>query len=283
MGDIADSYIDRILDMKEPAGYFKQTKRRNNFMENRNTSVVTGKVRISYEHLLKPYANQQGAEPKYSCTLLIPKSDIVTKTAIDNAIREAIEAGVAGKWNGVRPPQPPIPMHDGDGLRQSGEAFGEECRGCWVMTSSSKQIQDVVDLNMQPILDATAVYSGMYARVSINFFAYNSNGKKGIGCGLGPVQKLSDGEPLGGRISAADAFGSAPAPAAQQQYAVPAPGYPAQAPQYAAPQQYAAPAPAVAPGYPAYAPQAPQQQYPAQPQGYPQQYTAVDPITGQPV
>ncbi len=216
---------------------------------NKPTQVTTGEVRISYEHLLKPYAQQQGAEPKFSATLLIPKSDIGTKQRIDAAIQAAIAEGVAGKWNGARPPQPPVPVYDGDGLRPNGEMFGEECKGHWVMTANSKQQQEIVDMQMNPIFDSTQVYSGMYARVVINFFAYNAAGKKGIGCGLGPVQKTRDGEPLGGRMSAAEAFGGGSDSAS----------YPAQPQQYqAAPQQ----APA---GYPAQ----PQQQYQAAPQQAP--------------
>lgn len=173
----------------------------------KQTQVTTGEVRISYEHLLKPYAQQPGAEEKYSATILIPKNDVATKQRLDAAVQAAISEGVTSKWGGVRPPQPSVPIHDGDGLRPNGEAFGEECKGHWVMTASSKQRQDVVDMSMNPIIEPSEIYSGMYARVCLNFFAYNSNGKKGIGCGLGPVQKTRDGEPLGGRVSAAEAFG----------------------------------------------------------------------------
>lgn len=42
--------------------------------------------------------------------------------------------------------------------------------------------------------------------MSINFYAFNSNGNKGIACGLGNIQKIRDGEPLGGRTNAADDF-----------------------------------------------------------------------------
>lgn len=175
------------------------------------TTITTGEVRISYEHLTKPYAvSGKEDEAKYSCTLLIPKSDTDTKRRIDAAIQAAIQDGVSSKWGGARPAQPPIPIWDGDGLRQNGEKFGPECAGCWVMTASSKQRQEIVDVNMNPIIDATQIYSGMYARVCVNFFAYNSNGKRGVGAGLGPVQKLRDGDPLGGRITAADAFGANP-------------------------------------------------------------------------
>ena len=247
------------------------------------TQVTTNEVRISYEHLLKPYANQPGAEEKYSVTILIPKSDIATRQRFDAAIQAAIAEGVTSKWNGARPQQPPLPIYDGDGVRPSGEAFGDECKGHWVMTASSKQQPEIVDVAGNPIFSPTEIYSGMYARVFVNFFAYNAAGKKGIGCGLGPLQKTRDGEPLGGRVSAADAFGGQqPQQPQQPQYPVstpPAaqfqqPAYPAQ-PQYApAPQQAYAPQ-----AQPQYAPVQPQQQQ----QQQQQQYQALDPITGQPV
>jgi len=250
-------------------------------MANKPTQVTTNETRISYEHLLKPYANQPGAEEKYSVTLLIPKTDIATRQRIDAAIQAAAQEGLATKWGGVRPAQLTVPIYDGDGVRPNGEAFGPECKGHWVMTASSRQRPEVVDLSLAPIIDATQIYSGMYANISINFFAYFNSGKKGVGCGLGPVQKTRDGEPLGGRVSAAEAFGGA-APAYQPQpYQTPAPTYqqPYQAPQpQYAPQQYAQQAPAGA--APWMAPTQPQQyQQPPVPQYQPQ----IDPITGRPV
>ncbi len=191
----------------------------------RTTDVTTGVVRLSYAHLFKPYAYQQGQEEKYSTTILVPKTDAETKQRIDTAIQAAKQAGISEKWGGQQPPKLAVPVYDGDGVRPSdGMPFGTECRGCWVFTASSRQPISVVDQNIQPILDQSQVYSGMYARVSITFFPYNSNGKKGVGCGLNAVQKVSDGEPLGGGISAKEAFGganafqgqTAPAPAAPQ-------------------------------------------------------------------
>lgn len=243
-------------------------------MSNQNLqSLVTGKARLSYVHLFTPYANQPGAEPKYSVTILVPKSDVATKQKIDAAINAAVQEGVASKWNGVRPPVLSIPVHDGDGVRPSdGMPFGDECKGHWVFTASSKQAPQVVDITVNAILNQTEVYSGMYGRVSIRFFPYASNGKKGIGCGLGNVQKLEDGEPLGGRTSAASDFGDgggytpvAPSYNPQPQYQPQQPAYaPAAQPAYA--QQ-----PVYNPGYgqPAYA------QQPVQPQ--------YDPITGKPL
>jgi hypothetical protein len=144
--------------------------------------------------------------------------------------------------------------------------FGDECKGHWVFTASSKQVPEIVDTGLNPIINQSEVYSGIYARVSVTFFPYNNSGKKGIGCGLGNVQKLEDGEPLGGRTSANDDFGAAAGfPAAP---AYPQPGY--QQPAYAYPAQ---------PGYPqpsAFTPAVPQQ--PAY-----QQPAQVDPITGKPL
>jgi len=194
------------------------------------TAVTTGKARLSYEHLFTPYARDSNQAPKYQVTILIPKSDIATKSRIDAAIAAATQNGVAKCWNGVKPPIVAIPVYDGDGVRpSSGEPFGDECKGCWVFTASSKQPPQVVDLGLNPIINASEVYSGCYARVNVGFFPYNSSGKRGIGCGLNCVQKLEDGEPLGGGISAAEAFGApmaapanAPAPVQQGYPAAPA-------------------------------------------------------------
>lgn len=240
----------------------------SNNANSNSTRVVTGKVRLSYVHVFTPYAKQQGQEPKYSVTLLIPKSDLATKQRIDAAIQAAIQAGVSSKWNGARPPVLSVPIHDGDGVRPSdGMPFGEECKGHWVMTASSKQAPQIVDASLNPIIDQTQVYSGIYARVSINFFPYNNNGKKGIGCGLGNVQKLEDGEPLGNRTTAADDFGN-------DSFGLDTPTYPQQ-PTYTPPVQntYTPPTP-----QPAYAPYI----QPIQP-AYPQQPVQIDPITGKPI
>lgn len=278
-------------------------------MSNSPTNVTTGQVRLSYVHLFTPYANQPGQAAKYSTTVLLPKSDIATKQRIDAAINAAIMMGVTSKWGGVRPPQVKNPIWDGDGLRQSGEPFAPEARGHWVFTASSNHQPVVVDTGNNPILDQTAIYSGIYARVALNFFPFFSNGNKGIGCGLGPVQKLSDGEPLGGQISAeaafADSVGVTYVPPAPQNYGQPAPQqqYGQPVPQYAPPvPNYGQPVPNNAPPVPNYSqpvqpsygqPAQPQQQYapPVQQLAQPnysqpvQQYTQppVQPQYGQPV
>lgn len=191
--------------------------------QNIPTKCLTGRVRLSFCHLTEPYSNN-GGEPKYSVTMLIPKSDTATKADIDMAMKAAADNGVKGCWNGARPPVfKNALIYDGDGVRPSGEKFGEECRGHWVITASSKTKPEVVHIsNIHSQLLPTDIYSGMYARVTVNFFPYNSNGSKGIGCGLGNVLKVDDGEPLGGRSSAASDFGGLETAAPQQAaYGVP--------------------------------------------------------------
>ena len=221
---------------------------------NQGNNVTTGEVRFSFAHVFKPHANNPGQEEKYSITCLLPKSDTATKARIDAAIQETINVGAASKWDGIIPPNVPTPVWDGDGVKQDGTPFGPECKGCWVFTASSKADYPpvVVDATVSPIINRSEFYSGCYGRVNFNIFLYNAVGKKGVGFGLGSVQKLRDGEPLASsRVSAEDAFG-APAAGAAMPGAVSnaefgqatgaIPGQPAQPVQgYATPQQSAQP------------------------------------------
>ena len=175
------------------------------------TEVVLTNVRLSYVHIMKPYANDPSQEPKYSCTILPPKADTAGKAKIEAAIAAAKQQGATDKWNGVVPPIVPDPIHDGDGVKQDGTAFGPECKGMWVFTASSKQDRpiEVVDRNNNKILDPTQIYSGIIANVFVQFFPYAYQGKKGVGVGLGPIQKVADGEALGGSTPTADSCFSA--------------------------------------------------------------------------
>lgn len=184
--------------------------------------VLTGEVRLSYVAVTAPRASQQGGEPKYSVTLLIPKTDTTTKADIDASIQAAAQEAASKVWGGVRPPQLRVPIYDGDGVRPSGLPFGEECKGHWVMTASTKLKPQVVGIdNINVELAPSDVYSGMYARVTIRFFGYSNSGNKGVGCGLGNIMKTRDGTALAGSSSAASDFAAVgnsvlppPAPAA---------------------------------------------------------------------
>lgn len=166
------------------------------------TKVITGKnTRLSYFHGWEPTSINGGPE-RYSVSVLIPKEDKETVKAINDAIDAAIEEGIA-KFGGKKPNKAAIklPLRDGDTERED-EAYA----GHWFINANSKTAPQIVDKAVKPILDRDEVYSGCYARVSLNFYAFNSNGNKGIACGLGNIQKIRDGESLGGRSSAADDF-----------------------------------------------------------------------------
>ena len=172
-------------------------------MSNNSTKVVTGTVRLSYANIWDP-KSINGSDPKYSCSIIIPKSDTETVEAIRKAIDCALQEGI-GKFGGKLPPRGALklPLRDGDTERED-DAY----KGCWFINANSKNAPQVVDKHVQPILDRSEVYSGVYARVSLNFYAFSVNGNRGIACGLGNIQKIRDGVPLGGHSSAAAEFGA---------------------------------------------------------------------------
>lgn len=180
--------------------------------QNIPTKVLTCEALLSYAHLSTPYANPSNptAEPKYSVTILIPKDTPegqATKSDIDASIQAAYEQGVATKWNGARPSMRNALIYDGDGLRTDGTPYGAECKNHWVLTASSKRKPGVVHIsNINAALAPEDIYSGMYGRVTINFFPFSAGVNKGVGCGLGNVLKTRDGEPLSGGASAASDF-----------------------------------------------------------------------------
>lgn len=170
-----------------------------------STKVVTGKVRFSFCHVWEPQEPQGGGDPKYSVTLLIPKNDSATVGKIKEAISDARESFCKRNGQSALPQKPNHTLHDGDGVRDSGDPYGPECQGCYVITVSSKQKPVLVDAMRNPITDPGEIYSGCYGRASINFYGYSNNGKKGISAGLLSLQKLHDGEPFG-TVGSADDF-----------------------------------------------------------------------------
>lgn len=170
-------------------------------VKNSDTKVVTGKVRFSYLHVFEPHAIDEGQEPKYSVCLLIPKSDRATLSKIKAAVEAAKQAG-ASKWGGKIPANLKTPLRDGDEERPD----QEEYRDHYFINASSKTKPGVVDAQLNAIIDSTELYSGCYGRASINFYAFNTAGNKGIACGLNNLQKLEDGDYLGGRSRPEDDF-----------------------------------------------------------------------------
>jgi len=170
------------------------------------TKVVTGKGRLSYAHLNEPRA-QDGGEPKYSTAFIFPKSDTKTEKAFRVAYAEAVKQGMSSKWGNKKPKLDDI-LRDGDEERSEDPAYADS----WFFNCNSKNKPQVIKkgkaLGVHVNCDPDEVYSGMNAKLSINLFPYDSNGKKGVGIGLNGVLKVSDNEPLGNVFNAAVDFGA---------------------------------------------------------------------------
>ena len=170
------------------------------------TKVITGvNTRWSYANVWEPKA-MEGGKPKFSVSLIIPKSDTVTVGKIKAAIEEAYRDGQS-KLKGNAKSVPALstlrtPLRDGDLERPDDPAYAN----AYFVNANSTTVPGVVDANRNEILDKSEVYSGCYGRASISFYAFNANGNKGIACGLNNLQKIKDGEPLGGRASAESDF-----------------------------------------------------------------------------
>jgi hypothetical protein len=165
-----------------------------------STKVITGKARASFVHVFEAQS-VNGSEPKYSCSLIIPKSDTKTVRAIQAAIEQAKQEGVS-KFGGKIPANLKLPLRDGDVERPEDAAYADS----YFVNANSKEKPGVVDRRRVPVTDPLELYSGCYVRASINFYAFNTNGNRGVAAGLGNIQKWEDGEPLNGRVRAEDEF-----------------------------------------------------------------------------
>ena len=178
----------------------------NTIRVNNPMKVITGpNTRWSYANVWEP-KSINGGTPKYSVSLIIPKSDTATIAKIKAAIEAAYQDGQA-KLRGSGKSVPALsslktPLRDGDIDRPDDPAY----ENSYFINANSASAPGIVDADRNPILTHSEVYSGVYGRASINFYAFNSNGNKGIACGLNNLQKISDGEPLGGKASAETDF-----------------------------------------------------------------------------
>lgn len=163
------------------------------------THVITNKVRFLYTHLFEKYKNNLSQKESYCTTILIPKSDKETVDAINAAIKVAAAEGLARGYGKCSK----SPLRDGDNDRPDDENF----KNCYFLNLNSQFQPDLIDRFGNHIVNPDEVYSGMYGRVSMNFYAYSAGGNRGVSAGLGNVQKLEDGERLSGRTSARTDFG----------------------------------------------------------------------------
>lgn len=174
-------------------------------MDANSTKVTTGKVRFCYANVFEAVAVNEGDTPKYSVCIIIPKDDEVTLPKVRKAVEAAIELGKSKLVNnkGQIPSNLKTPLRDGDVDRADDPAF----ENAYFINASTSRKPAIVDKALGPIMERGEFYSGCYGRASINFYAFNSNGNKGIAAGLNNLQKLHDGEPLAGGSTAEEDFG----------------------------------------------------------------------------
>lgn len=174
-------------------------------VETNPTKVITGVARLSYVHVFEP-KSINGSEPKYSVAVLIPKTDKATIEKLKLAMNAALEHGKTSKFGGKVPPNLKMPLRDGDVDRPDDDVY----KGHYFINCNSDKRPGIAKpvgkhpdgrTKFQEITDTTELYSGCYGRVSINFYAFNINGNRGIAAGLGNIVKVQDGEPLAGRAS----------------------------------------------------------------------------------
>lgn len=170
-------------------------------------------VRLSYAQIFQATtpANEPTAPKKFSSALLWPANDPQNGALIQEAINNAIAKGISdGKFTAQ---QAQSPKFD-NGIRTEQDRLGadgqpsEEYRGMLYINAKSDESRppQVVDGMLRPITDQSLLYSGAYANVFVDAYAYENRGNIGIGWGLLGLQKTADGDPLGNTFSAASEF-----------------------------------------------------------------------------
>lgn len=164
------------------------------------TKQITPEFRVSFSNVFRPGKPIAGTsnEGKYGLTGLFKKGEDLS------ALKAAAEEAITEKWGADKAKWPKnlrSPFRD-----QGEKEFDGYVEGAIFINMTSKQRPGLVDANMNDIIDESEFYSGCYARASINAFAYDNAGNRGVAFGLNNVQKLRDGEPLGGRTRPEDDF-----------------------------------------------------------------------------
>ena len=164
--------------------------------------VLTGVVRASFVNIFQP-KSINGSTPKYSISLIIPKSDKVTIGKINAAIEEAKQLGITNKWNNKLPPNLKLPLRDGDVERPDDPAYAAS----YFINANNTKAPTVIDCYGKEIVDPLRVYSGCYVKAIVSFYPFNTSGNRGVGVSLQGVQHWEDGEPLNGRPDVKKMFG----------------------------------------------------------------------------
>lgn len=167
----------------------------------KDSKVTFGPCRLSYTHVFSKY-NPDGDDKnaKYMTNVLIPAKEKETVAAIQKAIDAAKASGVVSKWVGKEPKKLDMPLRDGD------DKDDDVYAGMLYVNAKSSTRPGIIGRDKAPIVDEEEIYSGVWAIVSVTFYPYDTNGNRGVACGLNNIMKFKDDEKLGGRCSAETDF-----------------------------------------------------------------------------
>lgn len=176
-------------------------------MESNNpTTIAVGPIRFSYLNLWEPKAIQEGQDPKFSVSAIIPKSDKALIKKIENAIEAAKQLGKDTKFKGKIPAMLKLPLRDGDLEREDDEAY----KNSMFFNANNSVRPGAVDQSRNVITDRDELQSGDYGYVNVSFYAYTTGGKPGIGVSFNHIMKTKTGERLSGKVSIDSAFEEVP-------------------------------------------------------------------------
>ena len=170
-----------------------------------DTQVRVGEVLFSYVNVFEPRQNMSG-EPKYSCAILIDKSNTAAISLIEEAIDAAMEQGKTSKWGGKIPRNVKSPLRDGDEERDDPVYANKYFLNASASTKVKPAVKILENGKLVDALDSEDFYSGCLGVAVVNFFPYSASGNNGVGCGLNVVMKTKDGERLSGGVSAESAL-----------------------------------------------------------------------------
>jgi len=170
-----------------------------------STKVVTGEVRFSYFSALAPRLNEMNNKEEYSTQVLVPKDDEETISALKKAAKTALTE----KFGDKIPKNIRNPLRDGDTeTKADGSPLSEEYAGHWFFNVKAQKKPGAVDANGNDLIGTDDIVSGDHGRVSLNAYAYDAAGNKGVAFGLNNILLTRKGKQLGGaRASAAEDFG----------------------------------------------------------------------------
>lgn len=166
-------------------------------------NVMTPVFRVSYPNVFKPKRNELSGKDEYSIVALFEKGADLSE------LKKAAAKAIEEKWG---PDKAKWPSNIRTPFRDQGEKDGEKGmpagyeKGAIFLNLKSSQRPGVVDSKVVDIIDESEFYAGCYARATVSCYAYDQKGNRGVAFGLGNLQKVKDGEPLGGRTKPQNDF-----------------------------------------------------------------------------